>query len=97
MGDLHIYRASMQPATCWVDNNGPEPFEVRWPAHSLLWCLCCHQKRLAKNCVVQAYYDCVMCWCAPGKGCKDPKVIAAKARREFRNRSAGQKRRWRKA
>lgn len=31
--------------------------------------------RLAKNCVVQVYYDTLPIWCAPGKGCrKEPKA-----------------------
>lgn len=92
--NVHIYTAAHQPATCWTDNNGSEPMTFEWPAGRLLWCHCCNKRHRASNCVVQAYYDGLSVWCAPGKGCKDPSVIAAKYRREFRNRSAGQKRRW---
>ena len=88
---LHIHTESRQPATCWTDHHISPPHTVHWPAHRLLWCHCCGQRRQAKNCVVQSYYDALMAWCADGKGCKSPKAIAAKARRVFRNRSAGQK------
>ena len=95
-GSVHIYTAALQPATHWVDNCGPEPMIFEWPAGRLLWCRCCCTRHRAVNCVVQAYYDGLSIWCAHGKGCKDPRVIAAKRRREHRNRSAGQRRRWAK-
>jgi hypothetical protein len=91
---VHIYTTNEQPATRYVDSNGPTPYTFTQPGNSLIWCRCCERRRPAKNCTVQCYYDATYFWCAPGKGCKDPKVIAAKKRREFRNRSAGQKRRW---
>jgi len=91
---LHIFTEQMQPAMHWTDVHGQEPVEFIWPANRLLWCECCHQKRPAKNCVVQSYYDGLYVWCAAGKGCKDPRVIAAKRRREFQRRRAGQKRRF---
>ena len=69
----------------------------RWPANRLLWCECCGKRHPAKNCVVQSYYDGLNVWCVDGKGCKDPRVIAAKKRREYRNRSVAQKARWAKA
>lgn len=59
--------------------------ECRWPGNKLLWCECCRQKRPAKNCVVQSYYDHLSVWCSAGE---------AKQGREFRNRSAGQKARF---
>jgi hypothetical protein len=60
----------------------------------LIYTQCCKKQRPAKCCVVQSYYDGLMIWCAHEKGCKDPKVIAAKQAQEFANRSAGQKARW---
>jgi hypothetical protein len=95
-GELHIYTASFQPATCWTDNCGTEPFTVHWSAYQLLVCRCCYQRHRAENCVVQCFYDGLNIWCAPGKGCQSKALIASKQRREFRNRSRGQKRRWAK-
>lgn len=92
---LCVYTALRQPATCWTDTHCDPPITLRWPGNRLLVCRCCGQRRPAKNCVVQSYYDAVMIWCADGKGCKHPKTIAAKARRAFQNRSAGQKARRR--
>ena len=94
---LHIYTEKLQPATRWTDTHGQKPVVFRWPANRLLWCNCCRKKRPAKNCVVQSFYDGLYVWCAAGKGCKDPRVVAAKRRTEFRNRSAAQKERWAKA
>lgn len=93
-GEIHIYTAKHQPATCWTDHCGPEPFTVHWSAGRLLRCHCCYQLHRAANCVVQCFYDGLRVWCAPDKGCKSPAVKAARIRREFRNRSRGQKRRW---
>lgn len=94
MSLVHIYTAKIQPATNWTDNNGLQPFTVQWSANRLLWCLCCDKRRPAKNCVVQSFYDTLYIWCASDKGCKHPKIIVAKRRLEFRNRSAGQRARW---
>lgn len=91
---LHIYRAAMQPATCFDDHLREQTHTTRIAPHKRLWAMCCDKRRLAKNLVVQVYYDATYFWCAPGKGCKDPAYIAARKRREFRNRSRGQKRRW---
>jgi hypothetical protein len=93
---LHIYTTHCQPATRYEDHNIDPPHTFTHPGNSLVWCHCCEKRRPAKNAVVQVYYDGMYFWCAPGKGCKHPDVIAAKARREFRSRSAGQKRRWAK-
>ena len=84
----------MQPATRWTDTHSGEPMVFVWPGNLLLWCGCCNRRRPAKNCVVQSFYDGLNVWCAPEKGCKDPRVIAAKKRAEFRRRSEGQKRRF---
>ncbi len=94
---MHIYSANMQPATRWQDCHLEPPFVFEFPGNRLIFCQCCHKRRPAKNAVVQSYYDCTMVWCADGKGCNDPKAIAAKQRREFRNRSAGQRARWTKS
>ena len=91
---MHIYSANMQPATRWQDCHLDPPFVVECPGNTLIFCQCCHKRRPAKNAQVQSYYDCTMVWCAEGKGCKDPKAMATKKRREFRNRSNGQKTRW---
>jgi hypothetical protein len=96
MSNVHIFVASKQPATRWVDYNIDPPHTITWPANLLLWCRCCFKKRPAKNCVVQNYYDALYVWCAEGKGCKDPKVIATKRHKEFLNRSNAQRARWAK-
>ncbi len=91
---LHIYTQPFQPATRWIDHHFDPPMTFSGSPYRLVWCRCCEVRRQARNCVVQVYYDGVAYWCAEGKGCKNPKVLAAKARREWRNRSAGQRRRW---
>lgn len=91
---IHIYAASWQPATNWVDANIDPPGRGGFSAGTLIWCDCCGKRRRAANVVLQIYFDSTRRWCAPDKGCRDPRVIAAKRRREHRNRSAGQIRRW---
>lgn len=93
---LHIYTTNMQPATNWVDSHSNEPIRMGWQPEDMLGCICCGKLHPAKDCVVQGYYDGPLIFCAPGKGCKDPVVIAGKKAREFKNRSDGQKRRWKK-
>ena len=92
----HIYFELLQPATRWRCGHCDPPTVIEWPRNRLLWVQCCGKRRPAKNCVLQSYYDGPYVWCADGKGCKSPKLLAAKRRREFRNRSAGQKARWQK-
>lgn len=94
MSDVHIYTAKAQPATSFKDYTFDPPTELGYKKHFLLWAECCGRRRLAKNMVVQCYYDVRRFWCASGKGCKDQKVIDAAKRRQYRNRSLGQKRRW---
>lgn len=90
----HIYTESMQPATSFIDQCGEVEIVGGFAPDLLIFTECCNQKRPAKDCVVQCFYDGMPVWCAPGKGCKDPQVIAEKRAREFANRSAGQKMRW---
>lgn len=94
---LHIYRTNAQPATNWTDTHSGEPMQMGWEPDRLLWCCCCGRQHPASDCVVYSYYDGPMVYCADGRGCKDPQVIAAKKAREFANRSAAQKARWAKA
>jgi len=93
---LHIYTAQAQPATRWVDDYSKKKMIFRFPPHRLMWCHLCSLRRRAKNCEVRVYYDHVGVSCAPGKGCRSDREITAKARRAFRNRSLGQKRRFAK-
>jgi hypothetical protein len=97
MTNLHIHTQGLQPATGWIDTHGPEPMQSGFSPEDLLYPDCCNKPRLAKDCVVQCYYDGLKVWCGEDKGCKDPAVIAAKKLREFNNRSAGQKARFSKA
>jgi hypothetical protein len=94
---LHIYTASPQPATDWTDHHSSEPMQMGWDADTPLWCGCCRRQRPARDCVVYSYYDGPLVFCAQGRGCKDPQAVADKKALEHRNRSAGQKARWRKA
>ena len=91
---LHIYTESMQPATGWTDVHSGEPMQMGFEPDKLIVTNCCFEKRPAKDCMVQSYYDGLRIWCAADKGCKDPQLIAAKKAKEFANRSAGQKARW---
>jgi len=94
---IHLYTASYQPAIKFtVDDDGySEVFTT--PGNRLICTVCCRKRRPAKNLLAQVFYDNVRFSCAQGEGCKDPKVIAAKRKLEFENRSKGQKARWRKA
>lgn len=94
---LHIYTTKMQPATGWTDWNGDEPVAMGFEPDRLIYTECCHKQRKAEDCVVQCYYDGLRVWCAPDRGCQDPQFIAEKKARAFRNRSEGQKKRWRQA
>ena len=94
MTSSHVYRAPFQPATQWVDRHVDPPITFSGSPHRRIFVLCCLRRRQARFCVVQSYYDVATYWCAEGKGCKDPAYIEAQRRRIFRNRSAGQKRRW---
>lgn len=92
--NLHIYAAAMQPLTSYADSSFDPPMLFTTPAGRLVYCECCGKRRFARDVVVQCFYDGHRLWCAPGRGCKNPKLIDAKHRCEFRNRSRGQKRRW---
>lgn len=87
---LHIYTAAMQLATDYEDGHGEMMWRGGWKPEELIRCECCGKKRLAKNCVVQCYYDGLRLWCAEGHGCKHPQAMAMKRRREHRNRSLAQ-------
>lgn len=91
---LHIYTANLQLATKYIDNTFEQPYEYTNKPNRLIYARCCGKKRPAKNLVVQCYYADTPYWCAEGKGCKSEKLISAKKRKEFRNRSFGQKARW---
>jgi len=91
---VHIYTAALQPATQFTDNTMDEPWHAGYSVGKLLRCECCNNRHPARDVVVQCFYDGWRFWCAPKRGCKNPRLIEAKRRREFRNRSQGQKRRW---
>lgn len=91
---MHVYTENMQPATGWVDIHSAEPMQMGFAPEEMIYAHCCNEKRPAKDCVVQSYYDGLAIWCATDKGCKDPQVIAEKRARAFANRSAAQKARW---
>lgn len=93
---LHIFTETLQPATGWTDWHSGEAIQMRYEPEELVYTCCCGERRPAKDCLVQSYYDGRRVWCAPGKGCKDPEVVAAKKAHIFANRSAGQKARWEK-
>ena len=97
---IHIYTAAMQPATRFIDPYMSaylgKNHVIEWSGRTKVRCQCCGKLRLAKNAVVQCYYDSLVFWCAAGRGCKSEALIGANKRREFRNRSAGQRARWRK-
>lgn len=66
---VHLYRALTQPATRFVvDLDGPH--WITYPDRKRLPTDCCRRWRWAKYVVVQAYYDSIRRWCAPGHGCK---------------------------
>ncbi len=92
--NIHIYTAALQPYTNYIDRTFDPPWECSTPGGRLVYCECCGKRRFARDVVVQCYYDGRRLWCAPGRGCKNPKLLEAARRREFRNRSKAQKRRW---
>ena len=69
----HIYGAVLQAATRYRDDCGKKKFIGRNPRNRLLRTRCCGKKRPAKNLMVACYYDCIMFFCAEGKGCKAKK------------------------
>ena len=87
---MHIFSAELQPATGFFDQCGEVEFRGGWGPGEMIRCGCCGKKRLAKNCVVQCYYDGLRIWCADGHGCKHPQAIARKRWQEHMNRSRAQ-------
>jgi hypothetical protein len=65
----HIFAVASQPATRFVDRNGPKPMWFRIKPRSHRWAHCCRKPRWAKFLRVQVYYDGVYFWCSPGRGC----------------------------
>jgi hypothetical protein len=95
--NIHIYTAALQPATGFQDTSFDPPTQHSYSGGRLLWCECCGKRHPARDVVVQTFYDGWRFWCARDRGCKHPRLILAKRRREFRNRRQAQKRRWARA
>jgi len=66
----HLYTATMQPATCFVDRNSDKPMWFRYKPRCILLARCCCKLRWAKHLLVQVFYDGWRFWCRPGRGCK---------------------------
>lgn len=92
--NIHIYRADDQRATSYSMASVGFDRAFTNPPGRLFWTMCCDKRRPAKNLNVHVYYDGTYYFCASNKGCKDPAFIEAKRRREWRNRSLGNKRAW---
>lgn len=78
MKDVHIYTTNKQPATDYIDQCGEVDFRGGFAPEKRIYTDCCGKKRKAKYCIVQCYYDGLNVWCADGRGCKNPLVIARK-------------------
>lgn len=65
----HLFSASHQPATSWVDNSCDPPIKFEYSPMMRLRCYGCRKLRQAQNLTVQVFYDSVRFWCAKG-GCK---------------------------
>lgn len=94
---LHIYRSPGQSLTSvqrcpWIARGFKLP---ALPPNRLVWARCCGQRRPAKNCFVQHYYDTSLICCSAGKGCKHPDVVARQKRRLAMARSRGAAAGWR--
>lgn len=70
MDSIHIYTATLQPATRFVDRSLGKPMWFRCNPRKVYWTDCCLQRRWAKYVLVQVYYDCTRRWCVAGHGCK---------------------------
>jgi len=90
MNYAHIFTTNKQPATSFTDNCGSTPLTGGWKPSVMLWTDCCDKKRKAGSCEVQCFYDGLRVWCADGKGCKNPHMIAKKRRAQHMNRSVAQ-------
>lgn len=87
---LHIYTAKTQPATAWIDSSGEVEVRGGWKPKEMIYCERCMTRRPARDCVVQCFYDWLRIWCADGKGCQAPEVLAEKRRAAHMNRSRAQ-------
>jgi hypothetical protein len=70
VGKVHVYVERSQPATRFVDRNGPRPTWFRCSARTPWWTDCCDKRRWAKYVRVQVYFDKIHRFCANGHGCK---------------------------
>ena len=93
-GMLHIYRAMLQPATCYTDSNVDPPMKGGFLPDTMLWCHACDQCWPASQMTIQIYYDHSSLWCADGYVCKDPLRIAKWQERHRLNRSRAMKESW---
>lgn len=67
---VRVYTARHQPATrfCDVVNGRPLWFQCR--RRALQQTACCRRRRWAVYTTVQVYYDSILYWCRPGRGCR---------------------------
>lgn len=68
---IHVYAAKRQPATRYLVDLGRVRTWIRCPERRPMFARCCKRMRIARNLLVQVYYDGVYASCKPGKGCKE--------------------------
>lgn len=74
MNDVHIYSASPQRATKYIDNCSEHTFTFENGPMTSIPTACCYRWMWAKDCVAQVFYDGTYFYCADGKGCKMEKI-----------------------
>ena len=67
---VHVLTAAMQPATRYRVGGIDMTIWIRHSPRQPLFARCCKRRRIAKNLVVQSYYDGDRFTCRRGKGCK---------------------------
>ena len=72
MTGAHVYTAGFQPAEDFLVDVSldREPIRIKQPYWQKTRTHCCGVPRYRRWVQVQVYYDAVMFWCRPGKGCK---------------------------
>ena len=91
---IHIYSASLQLATAFVDDCGEVEMRSGYAPDKMIFCDSCDECWPASQMIVQCYYDGRRFWCANGHGCKDKARMEAHRERSRLRRSHSARMAW---